>query len=236
MILSQNFIFTTNSNPTISINKYRKPDIKRDFNMKLYRPLPIDEELTISSHDMMVTKTNMQGDITFVNESFSSVVGYTPDEIVGTPHDALRHPDMPQAIFFLIIQAIKKGKKIQAIVKNLAKSGEYYWAITDFEPEREMITGQISSFFAFREAIPEENIYELIELYQILLGIEKRRGVEASLIYLNRHLNENNMSYTDLMEMMSRPKGIIQRIFVKSLAPKDKDKLNYRVEHYKMVA
>ena len=204
--------------------------------MKLYRPFPIDEELTISSHNMMVTKTNMQGDITFINEGFSSIVGYTPEEIVGSPHDALRHPDMPQAIFFLIIQAIKEGKKIRAIVKNLAKSGEYYWAITDFEPEREMITGQISSFFAFREAIPEENIYELIELYQILLGIEKRRGVEASLLYLERHLNENRMSYADLMEIMSRPKGLIQRIFVKSLAPKYEDKLNYKIESRKRVA
>jgi PAS domain S-box-containing protein len=203
--------------------------------MKLYRPFPIDEELTINTHHMMVTKTNMQGDIVYINDSFSSVVGYTPEEIVGTPHDALRHPDMPQVIFFLIIQTIEKGEKIRTIVKNLAKSGEYYWAITDFEPERE-ITGQISSFFAFREAVPEENIYELIELYQILLDIEKKRGVEASLLYLNRHLNENHMSYRNLMEMMSRPKGIIQRIFVKSLAPKDKDKLNYRIENHKMVA
>ena len=204
--------------------------------MKLYRPFPIDKELTISSQNMMVTKTNMRGDIIFINESFSSVVGYAPEEIIGTPHDALRHPDMPQAIFFLIIQAIEKGEKIRAIVKNLAKSGEYYWAITDFEPEREIITGQISSFFAFREAVPEENIYELIELYQILLSIEKKRGVEASLLYLERHLNQNSISYTDLMEMMSRPKGLIQRIFIKSLAPKDKDKLNYRVEYHKLVA
>ena len=203
--------------------------------MKLYRPFPIDEEMNISEHNMMVTKTNMQGDIIYINDSFSSVVGYEAEEIIGTPHDALRHSDMPQVIFFLIIQAIEKGEKIRTIVKNLAKSGEYYWAITDFEPQRE-ISGKISSFFAFREAIPEENIYELVELYQILLDIEKKKGVEASLVYLNRYLSENHMSYTDLMEMMSRPKGIIQRIFVKSLAPKDEDKLNYRIENHKMVA
>ena len=203
--------------------------------MKLYRPFPIDVEMKISSNSMMVTKTDMRGDIIYVNDSFSSIVGYEKEEIIGTPHDALRHPDMPEAIFLLIVKAIEKGDKIRAVVKNLAKSGEYYWAITDFEPQQE-ISGKVSSFFAFREAVLENNIYELIELYQILLDIEKRRGVEASLRYLNRYLNENNISYREFMEIMSRPKGLIQRIFIKSFAPKDEDKINYRTNNYKMVA
>ncbi|MCK5855248.1 MAG: PAS domain-containing protein [Sulfurovaceae bacterium] len=203
--------------------------------MKLYRPFPIDKEMKISSSSMMVTKTDMRGDIIYVNDSFSSIVGYEKEEIIGTPHDALRHPDMPEAIFLLIVKAIEKGDKIRAVVKNLAKSGEYYWAITDFEPQQE-INGKVSSFFAFREAVLEDNIYELIELYQILLDIEKRRGVEASLRYLNRYLNENNISYREFMEIMSRPKGLIQRIFIKSFAPKDEDKINYRTNNYKMVA
>ena len=203
--------------------------------MKLYRPFPIDVEMKISSNSMMVTKTDMRGDIIYVNDSFSSIVGYEKEEIIGTPHDALRHPDMPEAIFLLIVKAIEKGDKIRAVVKNLAKSGEYYWAITDFEPQQE-INGKVSSFFAFREAVLEDNIYELIELYQILLDIEKRRGVEASLRYLNRYLNENNISYREFMEIMSRPKGLIQRIFIKSFAPKDEDKINYRTNNYKMVA
>ncbi len=203
--------------------------------MKLYRPFPINVEMKISTNSMMVTKTDMRGDITYINDNFTSIVGYEKEEIVGTPHDALRHPDMPEAIFLLIVKAIEKGEKIRAVVKNLAKSGEYYWAITDFEPDYE-ISGRVSSFFAFREAVLEENIYELIELYQILLDIERRRGVEASLRYLNSYLHENSISYREFMEMMSKPKGLIQRIFVKSFAPKDEDKMNYRNNNYKMVA
>ena len=203
--------------------------------MKLYRPFPIDVEMKISSKSMMVTKTDMRGDIIYINDNFTSVVGYEKDEILGTSHDTLRHPDMPEAIFLLIVRAIEKGNKIRAVVKNLAKSGEYYWAITDFEAEKDE-NGRVSSFFAFREAILEENIYELVELYQILLNIERRRGVEASLRYLNNYLHENHISYNEFMEIMSRPKGIIQRIFVKSFAPKDKEKNNYRSNNYKMVA
>ena len=203
--------------------------------MKLYRPFPIDVEMKISTSSLMVTKTDMRGDITYINESFTSVVGYEKEEIVGTPHDALRHPDMPEAIFLLIIKAIEKGDKIRAIVKNLAKSGEYYWAVTDFEADCDK-DGKVTGFFAFREAILEENIYELIELYQILLNIERRRGVEASFRYLNSYLHDNNISYNEFMDIMSRPKGLIQRIFIKSFAPKDEEKMNYRNNNYKMVA
>ena len=203
--------------------------------MKLYRPFPIDKEMNISNQNMMVTKTDMQGNIIYINDNFSDIVGYEQKEIIGTPHDALRHPDMPEVIFFLIIKAIERGEKIQTIVKNLSKSGEYYWAITDFEPEHEE-SGKISSFFAFREAIPEDNIYELIELYQTLLHIEKRRGVEASLHYLNNYLSDNHISYNELMQMMSRPKGLIKRILVKSFAPKDAEKRTYRKSNDKMVA
>jgi len=203
--------------------------------MKLYRPLPIDVEMKISSNNMMVTKTDMRGDIIYINDKFTSVVGYEKNEIIGTPHDALRHPDMPEVIFLLIVKAIEKGDKIQAIVKNLAKSGEYYWAITDFEPQQEE-NGKVSSFFAFREAVSEDNIDEIVELYQILLDIEKRRGVEASLRYLNNYLKTNHLTYNEFMEIMSRPKGLIKRIFIKSFAPKDEEKNNYRSNNYKMVA
>ncbi len=203
--------------------------------MKLYRPFPIDVEMKISTNSMMVTKTDMRGDITYINDNFTSIVGYEKEEIVGTPHDALRHPDMPEAIFLLIIKAIEKGDKIRAVVKNLAKSGEYYWAVTDFEADYDK-DGKVTGFFAFREAILEENIYELIELYQILLNIERRRGVEASFRYLNSYLHDNNISYNEFMDIMSRPKGLIQRIFIKSFAPKDEEKMNYRNNNYKMVA
>ena len=203
--------------------------------MKLYRPFPIDKEMKINTNSMMVTKTDMRGDIRYINESFTSVVGYEKEEIIGTPHDALRHPDMPDAIFLLIIKAIEKGEKIRAVVKNLAKSGEYYWAVTDFEADYDE-NNQVSSFFAFREPILEENIDELVALYQVLLDIERRRGVEASLKYLNNYLYENSLSYNEFMEIMSRPKSLIQRIFVKSFAPNDKEKNNYRQNSCKMVA
>ena len=195
--------------------------------MKLYRPLPIDEEMRIGSHNMMVTKTDMRGDIVYINDNFSSVVGYEKSEIIGTPHDALRHPDMPQVIFFLIGKAIENGTKIQSIVKNLTKSGEYYWAVTDFEPQIDR-NGDISSFFAFREAIAEDDISIVTELYQTLLTIEKKRGVEASLFYLNSYLNEHKLNYTQFMQMAIRPKGLLRRIFVKNFAPKDEEKENYR--------
>ncbi|HIP41260.1 MAG TPA: PAS domain S-box protein [Campylobacterales bacterium] len=196
--------------------------------MKLYRPYPIDQEIQITSKEMMVTKTNMLGDIIYINKTFTSLVGYTKNEIIGTPHDALRHPDMPEAIFFLISQAIQQEQKITAIVKNLSKSGEYYWAVTDFETLKGK-SNTIDSYIAFRQAIPEHHIFSIIELYDTLLQIEKRRGMDASLHYLQRHLAERKTNYNELIKKVSRPKSIISRLFTKSKAQTDTEKSIYRV-------
>ena len=186
--------------------------------MKLYRPFPIDKEMKIKTKDMLVTKTDMRGNIIDINETFKEIAGYELEEIKGTAHDALRHPDMPRVMLFLISKAIERGEELRVIVKNLAKSGEYYWAITDFEPNFDA-EGKIESFFAFRQAIPSSELVELIELYEILLRVEKSRGMGASLIYLNHYLQEEELNLDQFMENMSRPKSIFKQLFMSSFAP-----------------
>jgi len=77
----------------------------------------------------------LKGNIIFVNKSFCEVSGYVEEEIIGLPHNVVRHTDMPRAIFFLIWQSLMSGVRITAVIKNLAKSGKYYWVISDFEPK-----------------------------------------------------------------------------------------------------
>jgi len=195
--------------------------------MKLYRPFPIEEEIKIKPKRMLVTKTDMQGNILEINPHFEQVVGYRLEEIYGTPHEMLRHPDMPEVILFLITKAMERGEMIRVIVKNLTKSGAYYWAITDFEPDT-TTTQKVESFFAFRQPIPSSELDELIELYATLRKIEKSRGVGAALLYLNRYLYDQGMNFEEFMNQMSLPKSFIRQLFVSSFAPDYEQKAYYK--------
>ncbi len=117
--------------------------------MKVYRPIPIDEEIKLNSKRIIVSKTDKKGDILYVNDYFCEITGYQPNEVIGAPHNIIRHPDMPRAIFYLMWKTIQSGGNITAIVKNLSKSGRYYWVMTDFENHRDS-DGNIDSYIAFR--------------------------------------------------------------------------------------
>ncbi len=180
--------------------------------MRFYRPLPRDEEINISSKKIIVSKTDTSGRIMYVNDYFCQVTGYEANEVMGAPHNILRHPDMPRAIFFLMWKSIQNGDNITAVVKNLAKSGKYYWVTTDFEIHRDDM-GRIESYIAFRRAATPKAIEAVEELYEQLLRIERKHGMSASLIYLKGYLNERHTTYTELMNEVVKPKSLIEKLF-----------------------
>ena len=182
--------------------------------MKFYRPLPIDEEIKIGSQEFLVSKTDQRGNILYANEFFSRVTGYSPNEVMGQPHNILRHPDMPSAIFFLMWQRIRNGQNITAIVKNLAKSGKYYWVTTDFEIQKDLISNNIN-YIAFRRFASKKAVDTVIPLYSALLDIEKKQGIEASLIYLQGYLAERDTTFDLYMSSIIKPKGLIEMLLHK---------------------
>jgi PAS domain S-box-containing protein len=180
--------------------------------MRFHRPLPRDEKINISSKKIIVSKTDTSGRILYVNDYFCEVTGYEPSEVIGVPHSILRHPDMPRAIFYLMWQSIQNGENITAVVKNLSKSGKYYWVTTDFEIHRDEM-GKIESYIAFRRAATPKAIEAVEELYAKLLLIERKHGMSASLIYLRGYLNERHTTYTELMDRVVKPKSLIEKLF-----------------------
>jgi len=180
--------------------------------MKFYRPLPINKEVKINSKEFLVSKTDKYGRIIYVNEFFTKVSGYSESEAIGSPHNILRHPDMPSAIFFLMWKQIQNGKNITALVKNLTKSGEYYWVTTDFEIHHEAIINE-RTYIAFRRGASKKVVEKLKPLYQQLLKIEKTHGMEASLLYLQGFLDERHITFNEYMDSIVKPKGLIATIF-----------------------
>ncbi|MCG2611952.1 PAS domain-containing protein [Flavobacterium sp. SM15] len=170
----------------------------------LERPTPIDKEVSWDKTKTIMSKTDRFGTIEYANEVFIDVSGYEDYELMSQPHNIIRHPDMPKVIFKVLWDNLKKGNNYHAIVKNMAKSGRYYWVITDFDISKDE-KGNIVNYFARRKAVPQEVITKHIEpLYKRLLQIEAASSMEASEKYLIGYLEEQNKTYVDfIMEIMS---------------------------------
>jgi hypothetical protein len=109
---------------------------------------------------------------------------------------------MPKVVFKLLWETISQGKNINAVVKNLAKDGRYYWIFTEFETRRDTDTGKIIGYHAARKSISKHVIEIIADLYAELLEIEKNDGIEASEKYLIAFLKEkgDDIEFSNIME------------------------------------
>ncbi len=169
------------------------------------KPIPIDEGV-LDPKRYIVSETDEKGKITYCNDYFIEISGYNKDELIGKPHSMIRHPDMPKVVFKLLWETITQGKNINAVVKNLAKDGRYYWIFTEFESRRDTDTGEIIGYHAARKSISKHVIEVISELYARLVEIEKNEGVEASEKYLISFLKEkgDDINFSNIMEEIHR--------------------------------
>ena len=128
---------------------------------------PVDEEYVFDG-SAIISQTDLKGFITFANRKFCEVAGYKIDELIGSNHNIIRHPDMPKSIFGKMWDTISGGESWNGLVKNLRKDGLYYWVYTEITPiynKDEEITGYIAS----RKNPPRKDIEESEELYKKML-------------------------------------------------------------------
>ncbi len=84
-------------------------------------------ETEVPQDELIISRTDLSGRITYANETFCEISGYSQNEIIGKPHSIVRHPDMPSAAFEDLWNTIKAGKQWKGIVKNLRKDKGFYW-------------------------------------------------------------------------------------------------------------
>jgi PAS domain S-box-containing protein len=168
----------------------------------MQKPTPVNEEIKLDPKRYIVSETDEKGKITYCNDYFMEVSGYSKEELIGQPHSIVRHPDMPKVVFKLLWETISQGKNINAVVKNLAKDGRYYWIFTEFEIRKDTDTGKVIGYHASRKTISKHVIEIITDLYTKLLEIEKSSGVEASQKYLISFLKEKGESveFANIME------------------------------------
>ena len=91
-------------------------------------------EIELDTKAFLVSETNSKGIIKFANDDFCKVAGYKLEELLGKPHNIVRHPDMPKVAFQGLWDTIRSGKKWRGFVKNKAKDGRYYWVYATVFP------------------------------------------------------------------------------------------------------
>lgn len=114
----------------------------------------------------IVSKTDLKGKITYVNPYFVEVSGFTEEELIGAPHNLVRHPDMPAEAFADLWKTLQEGELWTALVKNRRKNGDYYWVIANVTPCME--NGRVVGYMSVRTKPTREQIREAEDLYRRL--------------------------------------------------------------------
>jgi PAS domain S-box-containing protein len=109
--------------------------------------LPVTaNNVELSDEKSIVSKTDLKGRIQYVNPYFLEISGFTEEELIGSPHNIVRHPDMPSEAFEDMWRVLKSGLPWTGMVKNRCKNGDYYWVVANVTPvvERGQVTGYMS--------------------------------------------------------------------------------------------
>ena len=122
-------------------------------------------------YSTIVSKTNKNGIITYVNSAFCDISGYETDELLHRPHNIVRHPEMPKEVFQVMWETLQAGKKWNGIVKNLKKDGTSYWVDASISPIFD-VKGEVVEYIAIRRDITD-----------IILLNEEIRNTQSELIY-----------------------------------------------------
>ena len=165
---------------------------------------PTGKELFFDSDEIIVSKTDLKGRITYANDVFIRLAGYSEKEILGAPHSLIRHPDMPRCVFKLLWDTIQSKEEIFAYVINMAKSGDHYWVLAHVTPSFDE-AGEITSYNSNRR-VPRREVLDdvIIPLYKSLLEEENRHssrkdGMQSSYDMLVGILEEKGVEYDEFV-------------------------------------
>jgi PAS domain S-box-containing protein len=175
----------------------------RESEQVMARPAPTGKERIFGDDDIIVSKTDARGRITYANKTFCDIGLYPESELIGQPHSIVRHPDMPRCVFALLWQQIQQGREIFAYVKNMAKNGDHYWVLAHVTPSYDG-HGAIDGYHSNRR-VPDRKALATIEpLYRDLLATERgaadrKAGQAAAVAQFEALLQRQGMGYDEFV-------------------------------------
>ncbi len=155
-------------------------------------------ETQVPEGELIISRTDLKGIITYANETFAKISGYSVEELIGKPHSIIRHPDMPKSVFKELWDTIKQGKKWEGYIKNLRKDKGYYWVKTEISGIYK--NGKLVGYKSMRYSMPDELKRKMQNLYDrkreeeegsLRLVIYTKKNVYQKLIELSEKHNKN---------------------------------------------
>lgn len=153
--------------------------------------------------EIIVTKTDPRGIITYLNDVFTLVSGFTEAEALGKPHSIIRHPRMPRCVFKLLWDTLESGNEIFAYVNNRAKNGDNYWVFAHVTPTFDS-SGKIISYHSSRRSPRKDAVNKINPIYELLYNEEQKHadrkvGMQASFDFLVNFLTKQGVAYDELV-------------------------------------
>jgi PAS domain S-box-containing protein len=165
-------------------------------------------ERTFGDDEIIVSKTDAKGRLTYANSVFLRVSGYAEADLIGKPHSIIRHPDMPRIVFKLLWDTIASGTEIFAYVNNLAADGSHYWVFAHVTPSFDA-AGSIVGYHSNRRSPGRNAVQEVAGLYRALHAEEAKQSrpadaMAASGVLLDAALAARGLTYDEFVWSVSR--------------------------------
>ncbi len=165
-------------------------------------------EVEISGRRAIQSKTDLAGFITQASRSLAEISGFSREELVGQPHNILRHPDMPDSIYYSMWKHLQAGDEFYGFTKNRAKNGDHYWVLARFAPIRGDggIVGYTSArFLPQRDLIEQwERLYAEMRAAERDSGFDDERRFQPALALLERHIRSSGARDLSSLVLRSR--------------------------------
>jgi len=129
-------------------------------------------ETSVPENEIIISRTDLQGMITYVNETFAMISGYEADELIGKPHNIVRHPDMPKSVFKDLWETLQRGESWQGVVKNKRKDHGYYWVHANVSGVYK--EGKLVEYKSLRAPIDRETKIKIQNHYDALKQEEEK--------------------------------------------------------------
>lgn len=164
---------------------------------------PTGIECPMGEEELIVSKTDMTGRITYANDVFLRLAKFPLDEVIGAPHSLVRHPDMPRSVFKLLWDTIQAKREIFAYVLNMARDGDHYWVFAHVTPTFDG-AGNIVGYHSNRRKPDASQIAKIKELYSAVLteerGVDNRKdGMMRGVDFLTNTLRDLRMDYDEFI-------------------------------------
>ncbi len=153
--------------------------------------------------ELIVSKTDTKGRITYANEVFLRIALYSEDEVLGKAHNIIRHPEMPRCVFRFLWDRIAAKHEVFAYVINKCKNGDHYWVFAHVTPTIDD-NGRITGYHSSRR-VPSQKALDVVKpLYAELLAIESKHRTpreqwQASLPVFVEKLESMGVTYDELI-------------------------------------